>query len=48
MFRFLRRHQPSGVPLAILYWTALTLVALVVLFLTFYWLDSYLPGGGMF
>jgi hypothetical protein len=48
MFRLLRRFQPKFVPLAVLYWMALTIVALVVLFVAFYYLDGFLPGGGMF
>jgi hypothetical protein len=48
MFRLLRRFQPKPVPLAILYWTVLTLATLAVLFVAFYFLDGALPGGGMF
>lgn len=48
MFRLLRRYQPRPLVLAVLYWTMLTLAALVALFFVFYWLDGFLPGGGMF
>jgi hypothetical protein len=48
MFRFLRRYQPRPAALAVLYWTVLTLGVLVVLFFAFYFLDGFLPGGGMF
>jgi hypothetical protein len=48
MFRFLRRFQPRPLGLAVLYWTVLTVVALAALFVAFYFLDDYLPGGGMF
>lgn len=43
MFAWLRRHQPRGVVLGILYWMVLTLVALAVLFVIFYQLDNFLP-----
>jgi hypothetical protein len=48
MIRWLRRFQPDNPVLAVLYWMALTLLALAVLFVLFYWLDNYLPGQGMF
>jgi hypothetical protein len=48
MFAFLRRHQPRNVVLAILYWSAATLIALGALFVAFYFLDNFLPGQGMF
>jgi hypothetical protein len=48
MIGWLRRFQPVNPVLAVLYWMALTLVALAVLFVLFYWLDNYLPGQGMF
>ena len=48
MFAWLRRHQPNHPLLAVLYWAGATLVALLVLFLIFYFLDDYLPGQGMF
>ena len=48
MFAWLRRHQPRNPLLAILYWAAATVAALLVLFLIFYFLDDYLPGQGMF
>jgi hypothetical protein len=48
MIGWLRRFQPVNTVLAVLYWMALTLVALAVLFVLFYWLDNYLPGQGMF
>jgi hypothetical protein len=48
MFSFLRRHQPRNPVLAILYWAGATLLALALLFVTFYYLDNFLPGQGMF
>ena len=48
MIRLLRRWSPRNRWLAFLYWVALVLGALVGLFFTFYSLDRYLPGGGMF
>ena len=44
MYIWLRRRQPKNVGLAILYWTVLTVAALVVLFLIFYFVvDPLLP-----
>jgi hypothetical protein len=44
MFGWLRRHQPGNVALAILFWVALTLAALAILFLLFYYvIDPLLP-----
>lgn len=44
MFAWLRRKQPHGVLLAVLYWTALTLAAFTLLFLIFYYVvDPLLP-----
>jgi hypothetical protein len=44
MLIWLRRYQPRNVGLAILYWTALTVAALVALFLLFYFVvDPLLP-----
>ncbi len=44
MLAWLRRHQPGNVGLAILYWTALTLVAFALLFLFFFYVvDRILP-----
>lgn len=44
MFAWLRRHQPSNVALAILYWTALVVAAFAGLFLLFYYVvDPLLP-----
>lgn len=43
MFAWLRRHQPSSIPLGILYWTVLALAALSILFVIFYYLDNFLP-----
>ena len=44
MLRWLRKHQPGQIGLAVLYWTALSLVALVLLFLLFYFVvDPLLP-----
>lgn len=48
MIRFLRRHQPRALPLAILYWTAITLAVLAGLFTIFFYVDNFLPGQGMF
>lgn len=48
MFAWLRRHRPRNPWLAILYWAGVTLGALLVLFVIFYFLDDYLPGQGMF
>lgn len=48
MIRMLRRWSPRNPLLATLYWLALVVAALVGLFLLFYSLDRYLPGGGMF
>ena len=44
MFAWLRRHQPKGLLLGILYWTVLTVAALFALFLVFYYVvDPLLP-----
>lgn len=44
MFAWLRRHQPSNVVLAILYWMALTVAAFAALFVLFYYVvDPLLP-----
>ena len=44
MFAWLRRYTPPNLPLAVLYWTALTLVAFGLLFLLFYFVvDPLLP-----
>ncbi|HEX2025582.1 MAG TPA: hypothetical protein VHH92_04215 [Actinomycetota bacterium] len=48
MFAFLRRHQPQNPVLAVLYWVVAVAIAMALLFFAFYWLDNYLPGGGMF
>jgi hypothetical protein len=48
MLGWLRRRQPRNLVLAVLFWMVATLIALVVLFVLFYWLDNYLPGQGMF
>ncbi|HEX9824740.1 MAG TPA: hypothetical protein VGB51_10180 [Actinomycetota bacterium] len=48
MIRLLRRWSPRNPLLAMLYWLALVAGVLVALFLLFYSLDRYLPGGGMF
>lgn len=48
MIGWLRGFQPRNPVLAVLYWMALTLLALAVLFVLFYWLDNFLPGQGMF
>ena len=44
MLAWLRRHQPGGIVLGILYWAALTVLALFLLFLLFYYVvDPLLP-----
>ena len=44
MFAWLRRHQPTNVPLAVLYWTFLVAAAFTGLFLLFYYVvDPLLP-----
>jgi hypothetical protein len=48
MIGWLRRFQPENPVLAVLYWLALALVALAVLFVIFYLLDDVLPGPGRF
>ena len=48
MFRLLRRHQPKAPVLAILYWTGVTVFTLAILFVVFFYVDRFLPGGGMF
>lgn len=50
MIGFLRRRSPRNPFLAALYWLALTLVTVVVVFALFYLLevDRLVPGGGMF
>jgi hypothetical protein len=48
MFSFLRRHQPGSPVLAVLYWVVAVVLAVAALFFVFYWLDNFLPGGGMF
>jgi hypothetical protein len=45
---FLRRVGPRNPVLAILYWVALIVVALAVVFTAFWYLDRFLPGSGMF
>lgn len=50
MIGFLRRRSPRTPLLAALYWLALTLVTVAVVFALFYLLevDRLVPGGGMF
>lgn len=48
MIRFLRRRQPRNRALAVVYWVVITLAVLAGVFVAFYYLDSYLPGDGMF
>jgi hypothetical protein len=48
MIRFLRKYQPRSGLLAVLYWMLVSLAALALIFTLFYFLDSYLPGSGMF
>ena len=48
MIKFLRRRQPRHLALAALYWVAIFVVVLTVLFIAFYFLDDYLPGSGQF
>ena len=48
MFGLLRRHQPTNVLLAILYWAVILAVTLVALFALFTVAERFLPGGGQF
>ena len=48
MIGFLRRRAPRHPALAVLYWVALLVATLGVLFVAFYFLDDYLPGAGQF
>lgn len=50
MIGFLRRRSPRNSVLAVLYWLALALVVVTVVFALFYLLevDRLVPGGGMF
>ena len=50
MIGFLRRRSPRNPALAVLYWLALALVVVTVVFALFYLLevDRLVPGGGMF
>ena len=48
MIRMLRRWSPSNPLLATLYWVVLIVGVLVGLFFLFYFIDPFLPGGGMF
>ena len=48
MFRLLRRYQPKPPALAVLYWAVVTVATLAILFVLFFYLDRFLPGGGMF
>lgn len=48
MLRLLRRIGPRSPVLAMLFWVVAALAALTALFTAFYFLDRYLPGGGMF
>ena len=44
MFAWLRRHQPRGLVLGILYWAGLTVAGLLLLFLFFFYVvDRILP-----
>lgn len=44
MFSWLRKRQPRNLGLAILYWSVLTAVAFMLLFLIFYFVvDPLLP-----
>jgi hypothetical protein len=45
---FLRRFQPRNPVLAVLFWALVTIVVLAMLFVAFFYLDNFLPGGGMF
>jgi hypothetical protein len=47
VIRLLRRGQPKSPILAVLYWVAVIVVLLAVLFVLFFFLDNYLPGQGM-
>lgn len=48
MRRFLRRVTPENPVLAVLLWVVVALVGVAGLFTLFFYLDRYLPGGGMF
>lgn len=48
MFGLLRRHQPTNILVAVLYWTLIAVVALVALFALFTVAERFLPGGGQF
>lgn len=50
MLGFLRRRSPRNPVLSALYWVALAVVVVSVVFLLFYLLevDRLVPGGGMF
>ena len=48
MFRLLRRLQPGGGPLAILYWAAVALVGAAALLTLFTLADRFLPGAGQY
>lgn len=48
MSGFLRRIGPRNPFLAVLFWVAMTAVAIAVLFTAFWYLDRFLPGAGMF
>ena len=43
MIRWLRRHQPRNVGLAILYWIAIAAATVVILAVVFFQLDRLLP-----
>jgi hypothetical protein len=45
---FLRRRQPRNLALRAIYWVALLLIVLGLLFVIFYFADDLLPGQGMF
>lgn len=42
------RIVPRNRALAVVFWIAVALVAVAAVFTAFYFLDEYLPGGGMF
>lgn len=44
----MRRIGPQNPALAVLFWIAVALLAVAAVFTAFYFLDRYLPGGGMF
>jgi hypothetical protein len=44
MLAFLRRRQPHHPALAVLYWLAILVVTVAILFTLFFLFEDYLPG----